>query len=201
MTPTNKDSFHEFLRIWLYQLENILTQLQDSPRGPSDKISRVMDHHDVFFLAKSDLARRDPALALSLPWLSPLSRAALWMGGWRPAAVYRIVLLTSTGLSAAQAAAMEAMREATRAEEAAVEREIARVQNGMVGLVMKGREKAAERRIFAGMERVAVAADEVRREAIGRVMRILSPGQGVEFLVQLGMMELGLYGLGHGSVV
>ncbi|XP_020104727.1 protein DOG1-like 4 [Ananas comosus] len=135
-----------------------------------------------FFAAKRELARRDPALALALPWLSPLSRALLWLGGWRPCAAYRVAEAWA-GLSA------EAMRRETKAEEAAVERDMGRVQLGLLRMVAPG-AGGDEAAVAAAMEPVAVAADAVRR-----VVAALGPHQVLAFLAQLIGMEIGFYAM------
>nr|CAD1838087.1 unnamed protein product [Ananas comosus var. bracteatus] len=149
--------------------------------------ARAVELQGRFFAAKRELAGRDPALALALPWLSPLSRALLWLGGWRPCAAYRVAEAWA-GLSA------EAMRRETKAEEAAVERDMGRVQLGLLRMVAPG-AGGDEAAVAAAMERLAVAADAVRRAAVQRVVAALGPHQVLAFLAQLIRMEIGFYAM------
>ncbi|URE11268.1 transcription [Musa troglodytarum] len=202
-------AFQVILRTWLQLMQSVRDRLVDVPREPLHEaehrayVAEAMDHHVSYFLAKSILALRDPAVALCPPRLSLLAKALLWIGGWQPTAALRLV--PAGALSAEQASSLEAIRAVTRAAVAAVEKEMRRVQNdGLVRFMLAGRaaasaaavaaaEKAAIGRMVARQWSVSVVADSLRMEVLRRVVALLSPLQAVDFLADVVRMEISMH--------
>ncbi|KAJ1264052.1 hypothetical protein BS78_09G233200 [Paspalum vaginatum] len=211
--------------LWFRGLRSLRRDLRsarwsDDPAQLAALVGRFVAHLESYCAARAEL---DPVWTLSAPWASPAEvGAAYWLAGWRPATLVHL-LYTESGrrfeaqlpdlllgvrsgnlgdLSPAQLARIDGLQRRTVAEEDALSREMAQVQegHGVVAASASGGEldvAGLVRRVRAVLDR----ADALRLRTMKQAVEILEPAQAAELLVAAADMEIGFreFGLKHGS--
>ncbi|KAI4372009.1 hypothetical protein MLD38_010297 [Melastoma candidum] len=171
-------SFGDYFASWMSRLEDFLPLLlfaSNYPIPPSREhqaclhrlIADVTLHHKCYYAEKwasfeAHGGGGDVFAFFSMPWMTSLERAYLWIMGWKPSAAFRI---------------MESLREG-------------KCEGRGRGGVRRGKVEEAIKEIGAGMEKVMKAGDSVRLRTLGGLMEVLSPSQGVGFLGALTLVLL-----------
>ncbi|XP_051125219.1 protein DOG1-like 4 [Andrographis paniculata] len=214
--------FSKFYEKWISQLEQLLKLLLMVSREASPEISceaaveKLTVHHREYFSTKwaATAARDDNVLSFFVPlWLTPLENAYLWITGWKPSTVFRLIdsLRNSqppegsvAGMTEEQVAQIATLRAQIKAEEERVEREMERLQVavadrkmvelvcGMDSAAPEGMVDAAVKGLLAGLEKVMKMADCVRLKALKGVLDLLTPMQSVDFLAATSMLLIHL---------
>ncbi|CAN6332034.1 unnamed protein product [Urochloa humidicola] len=195
----------------------------DDPAQLELLVGRFVAHLESYCAARAEL---DPVWTLSAPWASPAERgAAYWLAGWRPTTLVHL-LYTESGrrfeaqlpdlllgvrsgnlgdLSPAQLARVDELQRRTVAEEDALSREMALVQEGH-GVVEVGGGGGGEVELdVSGLVRrvreVLDRADALRLRTMKGAVEILQPAQAAELLVAAADMEIGFreFGLKYSS--
>ncbi|XP_039841309.1 uncharacterized protein LOC120701251 [Panicum virgatum] len=199
----------------------------DDPPQLEALVGRFVAHLESY------CAELDPVWTLSAPWASPAERgAAYWLAGWRPTTLVHL-LYTESGrrfeaqlpdlllgvrsgnlgdLSPAQLAQVDELQRRTVAEEDALSREMAEVQEGRGVAVAPappgggggGGELELEldvRGLVRRVRSVLDRADALRLRTMKRAVEILQPAQAAELLIAAADMEIGFreFGLNYGS--
>ncbi|PUZ64814.1 hypothetical protein GQ55_3G173100 [Panicum hallii var. hallii] len=212
--------------LWFRGLRSLRRDLSsarwsDDPAQLEALVGRFVVHLESYCAARAEL---DPVWTLSAPWASPAERgAAYWLAGWRPTTLVHL-LYTESGrrfeaqlpdlllgvrsgnlgdLSPEQLAQVDELQRRTVAEEDALSREMAEVQEGH-GVVAPGDGggeleldvRGLVRRVRAVLDR----ADALRLRTMKRAVEILQPAQAAELLVAAADMEIGFreFGLKYG---
>ncbi|OEL28230.1 hypothetical protein BAE44_0010754 [Dichanthelium oligosanthes] len=216
--------------LWFRGLRSLRSDLRsarwsDDPTQLAALVGRFVAHLESYCAARAEL---DPVWTLSAPWASPAERgAAYWLAGWRPTTLVHL-LYTESGrrfeaqlpdlllgvrsgnlgdLTPAQLAQVDELQRSTVAEEDALSREMAQVQEGHGVVVVAPSSSGGEeqeldvsglvRRVRAVLDR----ADALRLRTMKRAVEILQPAQAAELLVAAADMEIGFreFGLKYGS--
>ncbi|KAK4386545.1 protein DOG1-like 4 [Sesamum angolense] len=143
-----EERFSDFYGKWMDQLEHLLQLLlvvsrdeHSQEAGYQSMVNKLTAHHKEYYTFKW-AAAHDDVLAFFAPvWLSPLENAYLWVTGWKPSTVFRLVEslrgvqpaagVRLSGLTEEQVKKIEALRVKIKVEEERVEREMERQQVGM----------------------------------------------------------------------
>lgn len=164
-----------------------------------DLISRVLSHYQQYYEEKSRMSQINIFLVFSPPWFTSLERAFLWVAGFKPALVFKLVSVFVTDLSEDQKQRMSRLIEGTKVEERALDDKLAKIQESVAApaLLEKARERgrrlgteetmreeeeAAFNTLRSSMESVVRSADLLRTETILNVVAILIPAQRVKLL-------------------
>ena len=209
--------------LWFRGLRSLRRDLSsarwsDDPAQLEALVGRFVAHLESYCAARAEL---DPVWTLSAPWASPAERgAAYWLAGWRPTTLVHL-LYTESGrrfeaqlpdlllgvrsgnlgdLSPAQLAQVDELQRRTVAEEDALSREMAEVQEGR-GVVAPGGGELDVRGLVRRVRAVLDKADALRLRTMKRAVEILQPAQAAELLVAAADMEIGFreFGLKYGS--
>jgi len=209
--------------LWFRGLRSLRRDLSsarwsDDPAQLEALVGRFVAHLESYCAAR---AEQDPVWTLSAPWASPAERgAAYWLAGWRPTTLVHL-LYTESGrrfeaqlpdlllgvrsgnlgdLSPAQLAQVDELQRRTVAEEDALSREMAEVQEGR-GVVAPGGGELDVRGLVRRVRAVLDKADALRLRTMKRAVEILQPAQAAELLVAAADMEIGFreFGLKYGS--
>jgi hypothetical protein len=181
-------------------------------------VGRFVAHLESYCAARAEL---DPVWTLSAPWATPPERgAAYWLAGWRPTTLVHL-LYTESGrrfeaqlpdlllgvrsgnlgdLSPAQLVRVDDLQRRAVAEEDALSREMARVQEGHG--VVAAPENEVDVAAVVGRVRVVLGrADALRLRTVRTAVELLEPAQAAELLVAAADMEIGFreFGLKYGS--
>ncbi|KAF8716222.1 hypothetical protein HU200_026502 [Digitaria exilis] len=214
--------------LWFRGLRSLRRDLvsarwSDDPAQIAALVGRFVAHLESYCAARAEL---DPVWTLSAPWATPAERgAAYWLAGWRPTTLVHL-LYTESGrrfeaqlpdlllgvrsgnlgdLSPAQLARVDELQRRTVAEEDALSREMAQVQEGHGVEVVAAEEAGGGELDVSGLVRrvreVLDRADALRLRTMKRAVEILQPAQAAELLVAAADMEIGFreFGLKHGS--
>jgi hypothetical protein len=221
------DAATQRFHLWFRGLRSLRRELRSArwsndPAQISAVVGRFVAHLESYCAARAEL---DPVWTLSAPWATPPERgAAYWLAGWRPTTLVHL-LYTESGrrfeaqlpdlllgvrsgnlgdLSPAQLVQVDDLQRRAVAEEDALSREMARVQEGH-GVVV-GAAPGNEVDVAAVVGRVRAVlgrADALRLRTVRRAVELLEPAQAAELLVaaadmEIGFREFGLkYGLGR----
>lgn len=221
------ESFTDFYDKWVWKLEEILHQLLEVSKQRTEVVkteqelqvlvSKVTSHLKEYYTIKWASAHEEVLVFFSPAWLSPLENAYLWITGWKPSMVFKLLETLKKQASGGdfvmteeQARKIEELRKRTRMEEEKVEREMERQQVAMadrkmvelVKLTTRARNggggggdavaEVALKGVLAGLERVMKASDCVRLKTLKGVLDVLSPMQCVDFLAANTAMQLRL---------
>ncbi|XP_004486274.1 protein DOG1-like 4 [Cicer arietinum] len=220
MKNTVVEKFSEFYQKWIFKLEEILHQLLQVSKTEEQEIqslvSKVTTHLKEYYTVKWGAAHEDVVIFFTPTWLSPLENAHLWVTGWKPSTVFRILdgLNAAFDMTEEQKKKIDELRVRVRIEEEKVEREMERQQVAMADLKMvelaklscrarKGDARVdglvgvALKAVFGGLEKVMKTSDCVRLKTLKGVLDVLTPIQCVEFLaanigIQLRLRKFGM---------
>lgn len=211
----SQKNFSEFYDKWMGQLEDHVGLLLKVAReNNSDKeiyvatVNKVTAHHKEFYKVK--WGHEDVLAFFSPVWLSPLENAHLWVTGWKPSMIFRLLeSLSLAGVTPEQARKIEALRLNIKAEEEKVEREMERQQVRVAdrsivelarldslakrhahSVTVTGLVEAALRGLLAGLKNVMKMADCVRLKTLKGVLDVLNPMQCVDFLAATSMLQI-----------
>ncbi|XP_058749576.1 protein DOG1-like 4 [Vicia villosa] len=218
-----KKSFSEFYEKWISKLEEIHHQLLKASKREmvmneqelQALVSKVTTHLKEYYTVKWNAAHEDVVVFFSPTWVTPLENASLWITGWKPSTVFRV--LEKFDMSDEEKKKIEGLKMKTKMEEEKVEGEMERQQVAMADLKMvklakiscRGRKDDARvdglvdvalNGVFGGLEKVMKSSDCVRLKTVKGVLDVLSPIQSVHFLAAHIGMQLRLRQLGMNKI-
>ncbi|KAL1289058.1 hypothetical protein HN51_057506 [Arachis hypogaea] len=214
--PTVVDRFSGFYDNWILKLEEILHQLLHvsnnhhlfTEQDLQSLISKVTTHFKEYYTVKWSLAREDVVVFFSQPWLTPLEIAYLWITGWKPSTVFKVLESLKKdnlfGMTEEQQRKIGELRMRMKMEEEKVEREMERQQVAMANskivelAKLSGRAtwkkhnngkdhdemvQLAMKDVFGGLERIMKTSDCARLKTLKGILDVLRSIQCVHFLV------------------
>lgn len=219
---TNRDnhgaSFQVFLQGWLvrqqHYLEELISVLQHSHESRDEDlkelINRVLAHYQQYYEEKSKVAHSNVFLVFSAKWFTTLERAFFWIAGFKPGLAFRLVTDSVNDLSEEQRQRMNRLLNETKAEERALNDELAKIQESVAAPPMldamkrrgqsvdgeEQRDETAMEALKTAMETILTAADSLRITTALKVVEILSPTQNLKFLAAATQLQLKIRGCG-----
>ncbi|EEF52193.1 Transcription factor HBP-1b, putative [Ricinus communis] len=159
-------------------------------------IAQLLSHYKCYYEEKSNAAREDVFLFMNPPWLSSFERTLLWLGGFKPLVMFRLINNSVTDLTPEQSERIEQVRFETRIEERALTETMASVQESLaspliLNLSRRFRQmidgevsemEAALEGLKTAMFALSENADALRRSTAVNLLEVLSPAQAVRFL-------------------
>ncbi|ERM97680.1 hypothetical protein AMTRI_Chr01g110430 [Amborella trichopoda] len=228
-TRKEEDPFKRFFEEWIAEQERQLHELMAASHAHINEktlrslIERVMAHYEAYYDAKSKAAKENIVGMFSPTWTSKLENAFLWIAGWRPAMVFRLLYAKAglqldsdladllqglsrrnlADLSPSQLMAVNELQMKTIKEEEEISRKMAKLQEGvadqpLVGLVqmVNAEEDGVEAALEEqeeGLERVLECADRLRLETLKSVVGVLNLIQAVDLLVAAAQLHLKIH--------
>jgi hypothetical protein len=218
------DAATQRFHLWFRGLRSLRRELRsarwsDDPAQISALVGRFVAHLESYCAARAEL---DPVWTLSAPWATlPERGAAYWLAGWRPTTLVHLLYTESSrrfeaqlpdlllgvrsgnlgDLSPAQLVQIDDLQRRAVAEEDALSREMARVQEGH-GVVGEAPGNEVDVAAVVGRVRAVLdGADALRLRTVKRAVELLEPAQAAELLVAAADMEIGFreFGLKYGS--
>ncbi|CAN6724144.1 unnamed protein product [Malus baccata var. baccata] len=215
---TTSNTFVAFFEGWLVRQEHFLDELLsaqqtvDEARDEDlqDLISRVLLHYQQYYDEKSRLAQRDVFLVFSPTWFSSYERTLLWIAGYKPGLVFRIVTESVPDFSDRQRVNIARLRVETRIEERALNDKLANIHESVAAppfvdvLRRYGRARDGEivediaviESLKPALESVLVNANLLRTTMVTKLVEILSSRQAVRFLTAVAQFQLKIRSLG-----
>ncbi|KAF5181591.1 Transcription factor tga2 [Thalictrum thalictroides] len=204
----NAIAFTNFFEDWLVRQEHFLDELlcaeSHCERELRELISRVLSHYRQYYEEKSMVTQNDVFLVLSPTWFSSFERSFLWLAGFKPALVFKLVANSVKDLSEEQAQMVERLKGEVHGEEIELEKEMAMVQESVAappllemarraGRLIDGERREVDNVIESlknSMQILVERADFLRVNTTSKVIEILSPLQGVKLLAATAQLQL-----------
>ncbi|KAL5710183.1 hypothetical protein ACHQM5_020780 [Ranunculus cassubicifolius] len=173
-------------------------------------ISKVLNHYQEYYAAKSRAAQQDVFSLFAPPWFSTYERSFLWITGFKPGIAFSFINKSVKDLSEDQVERCRRLEAETRGKERELSRDLAVIQEsaaainlvvltGDLGKQEDGRtshvnevlEKLKER-----MESLVQSADYLRLWTAREVLEILNPVQSIKFLAAATQFQIRIRVLG-----
>ncbi|KAI3947245.1 hypothetical protein MKX01_019898 [Papaver californicum] len=209
---TGEVSFEEFLDGWLGRQQRYLDELIHTNANSKDipeeqlksLISRVLGHYQQYYEAKSTALRRDVFVLFSPPWFSTYERTFLWIAGFKPGLLLRILYKAVKDFTEDQVGRVRRIDMETKVAERELNQEIAAVQErvvspGLVDLARRGGrlidgetlDRDSEfQSLKEAMEAIVVAADYLRVTVTRKLVEVLNPVQAISFLTAATQLQV-----------
>ncbi|KAI3876994.1 hypothetical protein MKX03_024579 [Papaver bracteatum] len=205
-------SFEQFLDGWLARQQRYLDELilvnANSKEIPEEElkslISRVLGHYQQYYEAKSIASRRDVFVLFAPPWFNSYERTFLWIAGFKPGLLLRILNKAVKDLSEDQSIRVRRIDTETKVAERELNHEMASIQErvvspGLVDLARRGGrlidgetlDRDSEfQSLKEAMEAVVVAADYLRVTVTRKLVEVLNPAQAISFLTAATQLQV-----------
>lgn len=91
------EKYEDFYTSWVNTQEELVKNLQEAlesdMRQPEllKEVKKVTEHYRIYYKAKQNASHQDVLQTVTAPWRSPLEKAFLWLGGWRPSLAFQLV--------------------------------------------------------------------------------------------------------------
>ncbi|KAL4281315.1 hypothetical protein GQ457_03G034710 [Hibiscus cannabinus] len=204
-------NFASFFNGWLVRLERFHERLVQALNEDDIQhqqleslIQQVLSHYEQYLVEKSTAAREQVLLFYSPPWLTSFEKALLWVGGFKPFLLFKLLANSVTELTPEQGEAIERVKCETRREERELTQDSATIQESLAALPLLklvrrygGRIDGELSELESAMENMKVEmlralerADKLRRTTVRKLLQTLSPVQTVKFLAASAEFQL-----------
>ncbi|KAH7524827.1 protein ZW2 [Ziziphus jujuba] len=212
-----QERFQNFFNGWLERQQSFLDQLDHFyssltshenhlEQQRNSIIEQVLSHYQEYYEEKARAALEDVFTVFSAPWLSSFERTFLWIGGFKPSMILRLVNNILGDLTPEQLQIMERMKAETSQAEKELMETTATVQESLaapplltlarrVGRLMGGEIlnlDGALERVKTAMLGVLQSADGLRASTVRKLVEVLSPDQKVRFLMRVAQFQLSI---------
>ncbi|XVF64277.1 hypothetical protein PTKIN_Ptkin09bG0155500 [Pterospermum kingtungense] len=213
---TTGKNFQTFFNGWLIRQQNFLEQLLTSQDGveiesQGSLIREVLSHYEEYLEEKSRAASEQVFLFYSPPWLTSFEKSLLWVGGFKPFLLFKLLANSVTDLTPEQQETIDRFKYETKKQERELTEAMATIQESVAtppllnlvrrfGRLVDGEAldlQSAMQTLKVGLFRTLERADKLRASTAMKVIDILSPVQTLKLLAaaadfQLRVRKLGL---------
>lgn len=206
--------FQSFFNGWVVRQEHFLRRLLEAiePRNKGNTelhralIDELFSHYLEYFQEKNRAAEDDVFLVLSPPWLNAAETLFLWMGGFKPLFVFKLIESSVGDLSSDQKQSLDSAKRETRNSERELSRTMARLQETVASpqmldilrrfsQIIDGEVSdidSATGELKRGIASTVEAADRLRGTAVCKAAEILVPHQMVKLLAAFTQLHIHL---------
>ncbi|XP_050214319.1 transcription factor TGA9 isoform X2 [Mercurialis annua] len=155
-------------------------------------IDRYISHYDEIFRLKGVAARTDVFHLITGMWSTPAERCFLWMGGFRPSELIKMLITQLDPLTEQQFMGIYSLQQSSQQAEEALSQGLDQLQQSLVDTISSGA-------VIDGMQQMAVAlgklanlegfvrqADNLRQQTLHQLRRILTVRQGARCFLVIG---------------
>ncbi|KAM0858349.1 hypothetical protein ACQ4PT_047877 [Festuca glaucescens] len=188
---------------------------QQNPDAPEPRLRALAEaglaHYDRMFLAKAAAARRDVFFVMSGAWRPAAERFFLWIAGFRPSDLLKVLSPQLEPLAEPQRAEVARLRQTARQAEDALSQGMDKLQQSLADSLLLSSSTQEEeafddgsyvaRRMGGAMGRLeelagfVEQADHLRQQTLRNMYRILTPRQAAVGLLALGDYSQRLHAL------
>ncbi|KAK6128416.1 hypothetical protein DH2020_037852 [Rehmannia glutinosa] len=186
------------------------------------KIAIEIEHYEQYYRAKSNWAKNHVLAMFNPSWRSSLEDAFMWIGGWRPSMAFHLLYSKCgiqleanlgemmRGVNDLQKAVIREEKEITekfaRQQETVADSSMVELSHAVTEAMREGNQDRTveDERVQAtlgpkeeGLAAVLQSADDLRLKTLKQVVNILSPIQGVYFLIAAAELHLRLHEWGR----
>ena len=203
-TTSSVESFTTFLQNWLEHQQHYLNQLvkiENSTETVNKQqlIKNLLSHYANYYEEKSKIIWDDTHLLFSPPWLTTLEKAFLWVGGFKPTLAFTLLEASVSNMEPSQVEKVQQLKMETIKEEHNLKEALVMVQESMGSRMLSSLDRDGDglvdgevsefdevmQELKTSMARVIQNADNLRRNTMMGVFRILDLDQNLKFLIAL----------------
>ncbi|KAE8691061.1 TGACG-sequence-specific DNA-binding protein TGA-2.1 [Hibiscus syriacus] len=146
-------------------------------------VDAYISHYDEIFRLKGMAAKLDVFYLLSGMWTTPAERWFLWMGGFRPSELIKMLISQLDPLTEQQLVGIYSLQHSLQEAEEALTQGLEQLQQSLIdtvasGLVVDGMQQmAAALNKLANLEGFVHQADNLRQQTLHQLPRILTVRQ------------------------
>ncbi|XP_011653133.1 transcription factor TGA1-like isoform X2 [Cucumis sativus] len=157
-------------------------------------VENAMRHYFKFFRMKAKAAKADVSYIMSGMWKTSAERLFLWIGGFRPSELLKVLIPQLETLTEQQISETGSLRKSCLQAEDALRQGMEKLQQNLFESVVAGQlgEGSYPLQMTAAMERLEALvsfvnqADHLRQETLQQMYKILTTRQSAQGLLTLG---------------
>ncbi|CAI0544321.1 unnamed protein product [Linum tenue] len=155
-------------------------------------VDRYISHYDEIFRLKGVTAKSDVFHLITGVWATPAERCFLWMGGFRPSELIKMLISQLDPLTEQQVMGIYSLQHSSQQAEEALSQGLDQLQQSLVDTIAGGP-------VIDGMQQMAVAlgklanlegfvrqADNLRQQTLHQLRRILTVRQAARCFLVIG---------------
>jgi len=206
---SSSETFASFFNDWLCRHRQFVQQLAHladettivTPIEEESLVSNFLSHYLQYYEEKSvamSVAGDDVYDFFSPPWLSSYEKLILWIGGFKPGMVFKLITTSVNDLTSHQIDQLESIRLETKRRERDLMRRFALLQQSVgdpllmvpfrrIGVLRLGEGEQPEMEdamevLKVEMIKAMKNADQLRCVTVGKVVEVLNPRQSIKLL-------------------
>ncbi|KAH8497789.1 hypothetical protein H0E87_016895 [Populus deltoides] len=155
-------------------------------------VDGYISHYDEIFRLKVEAAKSDIFHLITGMWSTPAERCFLWMGGFRPSELIKMLISQLDPLTEQQVMGIYSLQQSSQQAEEALSQGLEQLQQSLVDTIAGGP-------VIGGMQQMAVAlgklanlegfvrqADNLRQQTLHQLRRILTVRQAARCFLVIG---------------
>ncbi|KAI5080165.1 hypothetical protein GOP47_0005644 [Adiantum capillus-veneris] len=188
---------------WVEEQNQLLCKLRTALMGnvADTDLHMIVDngitHYDDLFRLKSNAVKVDVFHIVSGMWKTPAERCFMWMGGFRPSDLLKIILPQLEPLSEQQTLAICSLQQSSQQAEDALSQGMEALQQNLAEILSTASIVASNVANYMGqmamamgklgtLENFVLQADNLRQQTLHQLNRILTTRQGARGLLAIG---------------
>ncbi|MBA0704150.1 hypothetical protein Golax_016423 [Gossypium laxum] len=155
-------------------------------------VNTYLSHYDEIFRLKGMAAKFDVFHLLTGMWTSPAERCFLWMGGFRPSELIKILISQLDPLTEQQLMGICSLQHSSQQAEEALSQGLEQLQQSLIDTVAGGpaidgmQQMAIALSKLANLEGFVRQADNLRQQTLQQLPRILTVRQAARCFLVIG---------------
>ncbi|KAH7301344.1 hypothetical protein KP509_23G021100 [Ceratopteris richardii] len=188
---------------WVEEQNQLLCKLRTAltVNIPDSDLQSIVDtgitHYDNLFRLKSNAVKADVFHIVSGMWKTPAERCFMWMGGFRPSDLLKIVIPQLGQLAEQQLLAICSLQQSSQQAEDALSQGMEALQQNLAETLSTSPHAASNVANYMGqmatamgklgtLENFVLQADNLRQQTLHQLNRILTIHQGARSLLAIG---------------
>ncbi|XP_022866430.1 transcription factor TGA9-like [Olea europaea var. sylvestris] len=155
-------------------------------------VDKYIAHYDEIFCLKEVAAVSDAIHLITGIWTTPAERCFLWMGGFRPSDLIKMLLAQLDTLTEHQVVGIYSLQQSSQQAEEALSQGLEQLQQSLIGTIANGsvndtmHHMAVALGKLTGLESFIRQADHLRRQTLYQMRRILTIRQAARCFLVIG---------------
>ncbi|XP_049353521.1 transcription factor TGA9-like [Solanum verrucosum] len=155
-------------------------------------VDAYITHYDHIFLLKGVAAKSDLFHLLTGIWASPAERGFLWLGGFRPSDLIKMLIAQLDPLTQQQIVGIYSLQQSSQQAEEALSQGLEQLKQSLIEIIATGSVNDGMHHMaialgkLANLESFVYQADNLRQQTIHQLHRILTIRQAARCFMMIG---------------